>query len=370
MKTNHDMLAGAFPQTPQGIDRALMRAFEQIHRETAATPPPRYARRLSFATVVLLVLLLAAIGVAAGVHYGVLDLMTRMLGQPDALPQANELVQSELCALRVGHTGLRVTEAVYDGQAVRLVLHVQNDTIRRPLTEAELYGDGALTEALAQDGVTALGGFDWFTIDGAEHGMTGGSGGQSIVGENDGEAVVYFELLLTQSEGELIEAPTRDFVLGLPVRRAQSTEERQMRIPIKVVAQNLLRDITPDAPIPFGEGANAYTVTVTEAKLSPIRNAVALRVDVPDTVDDDAAWEAISPWYDIALVDAHGAEIGTASPSYWGLPAGESDDLRHFAIRIETEPQETHPPRLFVAPVGVDGADMTLAIELDMEGTA
>ena len=103
-------------------------------------------------------------------------------------------------------------------------------------------------------------------------------------------------------------------------------------------------------------------------KLSPIRNAVELRVDVPDSMSDDAAWDAISPWGDIALVDENGEEIDTSERSYWGIPIGETDDLRHFVIRIEIKPQERYPSRLFVAPIGDDvEVDMNLAVELNME---
>ena len=107
---------------------------------------------------------------------------------------------------------------------------------------------------------------------------------------------------------------------------------------------------------------------MTDAKLSPIRNAIELRVDVPDTMDENAAWECISPWYAIALVDESGAEVGQATTSYYGLPTDETDDARHFMIRIEITPVASYSDTLYVAPNGEAQADMSHAIKLNMEG--
>lgn len=364
MLTREQILT-AFPKDSPLFDSAVDGALRQVHNlaelERGVSGRRQIKRVLAWGLAFAL-LLAGAFGVAEGLRRGVFDFL---ISHEDVLPQATELVQQELGELRVGHTDLRVTEAVYDGQAVRLVMSVTNDTLNRPLTDAEVYGDGEMGEALASDGVTALYSFDWFTIDGTQYGMTAGSGGENVAGENNGEALIYFELLLSQDQEEPIDAPMSDFTLGLPVRTAATESEQQLFIPIKVVAANLFKDITPSAPTTLGAGENAYTVTVTRAWLSPIRSAVELRVDVPDTMDDEAAQSVISPWHTAALVDENGVEIGRSISRFHGTPTGETDELRHWMIRIEIAPQESYPHRLYVAPVEQDIADMRYAVELN-----
>ncbi len=374
MSVSRDEMLSAFPKDSPLFDKAVDQALDRIHFEAAPErekQPRRSRKRILGWALAGVLLILGALGIAEGVRLGVFDFL---IGRDKVLPQATELTQSDLAEMTVGNTTLRVTEAVYDGQAVRFVMSVQNDTVSRPLTEEEAYGDGAFGEALAADGVTALYSFDWFTLDGEVFGMTGGSGGQNAVGTDDGEALIYFELLLTESEGKRIAAPTQDFTLGVPVKAADTLEEQQMLIPVRYVAANLLRDVTPTAPATFGEGDDSYTVTVIEAKLSPICNTVELRVDVPDTMNAETALACIRPWYSIGLVNEQGQVLGDRATSYYGLPAGETDETRHFVIRIEVTPLESYPDRMFVAPTGDYGADgvqetdMSLAIELNTEG--
>lgn len=366
---DREQMLSAFPKDSALFDAAVDAALRQIHNQSALEQQRaqqlRMRRVLGWALAGAL-LLAGAFGVAEGVRRGVFDFLWQ---RDTALPQATELVQQDIAERTVGHTTVRATEAVYDGATVRFVLSITNDTVHHIVTEDELhgdiYGDGDMGRALAEDGVTALGSFDWFTIDGTEYSMTGDSSQQNVASESEGEVLVYFELLLSHSEGKPVAVPDGDFTLGIPVFGGQA--DSQLHIPIRRLSQNLLRDITPVAPTTFGTGDGAYTVTVTQARLSPIRNAVELRVDVPDTASDDAAWEAIGAWYDIALVDEQGAEIGASERNYWGMPVGETDELRHFIIRIDVAPQESYPDRLFVAPLGDDGADMRHAIELNME---
>jgi hypothetical protein len=372
MSANRDEMLSAFPKDSVTFDNAVDRALNRIHFEAALERETKrrmsYRRILGWALAAVL-LILGAIGIAEGVRLGVFDFLIK---GDKVLPQATELTQSDPAEMTLGHTTLRVTEAVYDGQAIRFVMSVRNDTIDRPLTEDEAFGDGDFGEAVAADGVTALYSFDWFTLDGERFGMTGGSGGENVAGTDDGEALIYFELLLTESEGRTIVAPTEDFTLGIPVKTADDWEDQQMLIPIRYAAADLLRDVTPTAPAAFGEGDNACTVTVTEAKLSPVRNTVELRVDVPDTVSEDAAAANVGPWYTVALVDEQGQALGDDVSSYYGLPAGETDEARHFYIHIEFSPLESYPDRVFVAPVettdGVQETDMDLAVELNMAG--
>lgn len=62
MKTNHDILAGAFPETPQGIDHAIERAFASIHVDERRAYAHR-GRRV-FALVLVITLLLGTVAYA------------------------------------------------------------------------------------------------------------------------------------------------------------------------------------------------------------------------------------------------------------------------------------------------------------------
>lgn len=323
--------------------------------------------------------LIGTFGIAEGVRRGVFDFLI-LREQP--LLQASELVRSNPATMKIGHTTLQVQEAVYDGQMIRFVMSVQNDSIHRKVSEEECYGGGDFDSALAADYVTVLHGFDWFTIDGTRYSITGGSGGENAVSENDGEVLCYFELLLGATDDEGTEpAPTKDFTLGIPVcaeapigeyQAPASVEPRLLMIPVRVTADHLLHDLTPDAPTSFAIEEESYTVTVTDAKLSPLRSAITLRIDVPDSVSEEDARRAVKPWYDAALVDAEGHDIADSRTSFYGIPAGETDATRHLVIGIEAKPLETVPEKLFVSPliINIDGAlqaEMTHAIELKKE---
>lgn len=62
MKTNHDILAGAFPETPQGIDRAIGRAVASIHADERKAYAHRGRRVV--ALVLGITLLLGAVAYA------------------------------------------------------------------------------------------------------------------------------------------------------------------------------------------------------------------------------------------------------------------------------------------------------------------
>lgn len=360
---NKEQLLSAFPKDSPPFDRAVNQALLQIHDQASRRAHKTFqTRRALIFTLAAALLLISAFGVAEGLRRGVFDFL---IGGRSVRPDASALIQQDLPEKRVGRTILRVNEVVYDGAAIRFVLSVRNEAIKRPLTENEPYGFGEMGEALAADGVTALCGFDRFAIDGVWHSMTSGSGGENAAGEEDGEALVFFELQLTESEGQKIPAPTADFTLTLPICAAEPWS-----IPIRYIASNLLRDVTPKSPSTLYANGSAYTVTVTQARLSPIKNVVELRLDVPDTVDRETALACLAPWYTIALVDENGVEIGKSSLNTWGLPVGETDDTHHLFLRIEATPVDSWPSGLFVAPLGAgtaSAADMRLAIALNAQ---
>lgn len=369
MMKEKEKLASAFPAQTPLFDAAVDRALEQIHREADENHyRPPVCRRTGW-IVAFALMLFGVLGVAEGIQRGVFDFL---ISQNQPLPQAADLVQNDLCALALGTTTLQVREAVYDGQKVRLVLSIQNKQIRRMAYEAECYGAGEFGAALLSDGVTALNGFDWFTIDGTRYDMTGGSGGENAVGEKEGEILCYFELVLGVSDdGNIIPAPQNDFVLGIPVgsQADEPAETFLLHIPIQMMEPELLHDLTPALPVSIPLGTSSYTVTVTEAKFSPISSAFKLRIDVPDSVSAEEAAQVLRTWYDAALVDEQGRAAAASRLFSYGIPAGETNAARHLALHIESAPLETLPEKLFIAPFvrtenGNTQADMTLAVPL------
>ncbi|MDD3409339.1 MAG: hypothetical protein PHY12_00870 [Eubacteriales bacterium] len=116
MKLNQTTLSGSFSEVPQGFDQAMRSAFAQIHRqEAAAHPPRRYARRLSFGTVLLILLLLAAMA-AAAYHWKIFDAVSFMTGS--APKRADEVMQKELAQTTVNNVKITVQEAGYDGRTL------------------------------------------------------------------------------------------------------------------------------------------------------------------------------------------------------------------------------------------------------------
>lgn len=375
MNLSREYLLSAFPESTEMFDLAVDRALDKI-RLDAALQRER-ARHIQVKRVLgwglaLLLLLAGMLGVAEGVRRGVFDFL---IGREDVLPQATELTKTDTATLLVGDTMLRVTDSVFDGATLRFVMSVQCQTMDRPITEEEMWDpDSEFGRQLQKDGVIAMNSFDWFTVDGVEYTMTSGSGGENAPGMEDGEALIYFELKLTSTEG--VEVPEGDFTVGLPVIRYQihgfvegvPRMESRMFLPVKPLPMDSIRDVAPEGPQPMGQG----TATIIEARLSPIKVYTTLRIDIPPSVPEQEARAYIDAWGEYALVDKDGNEVCPAGGSVWGwgVPYGETDASRHLWIQSEFPPAENYPEEIYLAPVGFYaeggewGADMDMAVKL------
>ncbi len=361
VKLDSEWLGSAFPEHSAVFDLAVDRTLNRIH--TQAELERQMARKTQLRRVggwalAGLLALAGVLGVAEGARLGVFDFL---LGREDVLPQADELVRKDAAAMRIGQTELAATETVFDGAALRITLSVRRPDIGRPLTAEDLDADGDFARALADDGVTALGGFDWFTVDGIKYGMTAGSGGETVTGKQDGEAAVYFELRFADTP-----LPDKDFTVGLPLG---GNGAELLNIPIVRASTAAVRDATPAEPFAVGGG----TLTVLKAALSPIRTYVTIRLDFPESVGEEAAQPYLDAWRSYCLADAQGnAACELDEPYGDGLPAGETDDARHLWVQAEGAPVKDAPETLYLAPIAYDEqgglcADMSLAVPLAEE---
>ena len=259
-----------------------------------SAPPGRYARRLSFTAILLLVLVLVAAAIAAGARFGVFDFMTRMFGASGVLPQAQELVERDLGSLELKRTTLRVEEAVYDGGALHVVYSITRNSAAAPLTQQETEdAHSDFHQALAADQVLTL--CDSFDIDDVEYVMTNGSAGDTMIGSNNGELLCYLDIQLA-SAGII---PTDDFIVRLPVVGG-SGEYRTLDFAVRA-------DYAEFEPVSLHSGCAA--VTLQSAFLSPVRAYLTLHIAIDDGTPITQADAVFDDWADAVVVDAQGNKL-------------------------------------------------------------
>lgn len=280
MELNRETLLRAYPALPQQVDARMERTLAQLQWTAAHTPQRRPVRRLCFALVLTLCLLIAALGMAAGAHFGVFDFMAGWFGQSGVLPQAAELVETPEALLDLPHATLALEEAVYDGGVLRVVYSV---TPKAGFTTAE---------AIAADGI-ASDGCDRLTVNGVEIVMPGGS--YATHTEADDRALCYLHIELAGI------APEGSFTVGLPLAGEAATKQALV-FPIQAT-------YVPRAPVTVQ--TNSVTATLSGATLSPVRAYVQLHVARTPSATDDAYQAALGDWEDALLVDGNGRVLST-----------------------------------------------------------
>lgn len=278
------------------IRRLVHAAFDQGLAHVEARPSLRneimkkargekkVKRKLSMALAcALLALMMATSALAVGLRFGVFDFMTILFGQADVLPQAEQLVVSDLATATLEHTTLRVEEAVYDGGNLRVVYSVTPN-------------DEGLTmeEAAAADGVK-LEGCDWFLIDGQEQVMTNGSSFASTLSPEGDRMLCYLDIALASSNI----MRKRDFRVSLPLIGGGKTEKCiEFMVPGYDVAEGTERTQT-----------DAVCVTLLGASVSPVRCYVHLRMEKLEGVSAERYGAALRDWEDAYLVDGQGEKL-------------------------------------------------------------
>ena len=351
MRISQNLLLRAYPPTPPQVNTRIDETLAALHRQATLLPPRRYAARLRFATVlVALLLLVAAIGVAAGIHFGVFDFMEQFFNQTGVLPQANELVQTDLATLETEHTTITLTQAVYDGGNLRVVYSMRLKDAAAPITSEELNdGTSAFRAALAADGVSPWG-CDWFFIDGQEYSMTNGSTGATIPGAENGEALCYLDIYLASSGI----VPKGDFKVSLPIIRRGRSDVTTLDFMVKA------KTATSTLPPVYAKGA---AITVLSASLSPVRAYVNLRIERNEGVSAQQFELLLADWRDAVLVDAQGNQL--TGLSEFLISAQEEGKSADYSFTfLPTDAREA-----YIAPTVIDVndnwfADMSQAIKV------
>ncbi len=318
MTLSRNLLLRAYPPTPPQVNARIDETLAALHGQGLRLPPRRYATRLRFATVlVALLVLLAAIGVAAGIHFGVFDFMEQFFGQTGMLPQASQLVQTDLATLETGHTTITLSQAVYDGGNLRVVYSMRVKDATAPITSEELNDQSsAFRTALAADGISPWG-CDWFFIDGQEYSMTNGSTGAAMPGPENGEALCYLDIYLASSGI----VPKGDFKVSLPIIRRERGDGTTLDFTVEATAA------TSTPPPLYAKGA---AITVLSASLSPVRAYVNLRVENSEGLPAREFELLLADWRDAVLVDAQGNQL--AALSEFLISAQEEGKSAHYSF--------------------------------------
>lgn len=295
MMLDQEMLLRAYPQMPPSVNARIDATLSVLQQKAAQ--PMRYVPRLRFAMILaVLLILLAAIGVATGIRFGVFDFMAQFFGQDDVLPVAHKLVQTELISKETDHALITLSQAVYDGGNLRLVYSVQQKDALAPITEDELADEGSsFRQALALDGISPWG-CDWFYIDGVEYTMTSGSSNMTIPGGENGEALCYMDICLA-SAGIV---PTQDFMVSLPIIHDAAEKHDTLDFTVRIGDQ-----VNTTAPTLTAKGA---TVTLLSASLSPVRTYANLLIVADEGTSAQDFALLLEDWRDAKLVDGQGSE--------------------------------------------------------------
>lgn len=349
MKLTRETLLGAYPQTPQTIQRRIDETLALI--QNTEPMPKRPQKRLRLAMALLAVLaLLAAIGIAAGYRLGVFDFMGGRMGPSLMLPEANKLVQRELAALETDHMRLSLSQAVFDGGHLRLLYSVRLKGASSPLDARALADENsAYQKTLTADGIS-LWGCDWFCIDGTEYIMTNGSTADTAIGAENGEALCYMDIHLASS-GIL---PQQAFTVSLPIVRPANGNIQTLDFVVQ--PQTTAKALPPMI-------ANGATVTVTSAAVTPVRTYANLYITRQASTSSQQFARIIADWQDTVLVNAQG-DVLSALEKLELTAETPGENIRFCLTFLPTNAQE-----VWIAPTTINAnnecaADMSQAIRI------
>lgn len=346
MELNRDTLLGAYPSTPQDVKDGIAYTLHSIQTEARAVPK-RYARQLSFATMLVLILITAALAaaIAIGAHFGVFDFMSRGGRMGGALPPAQELVQTNLGALDLPHTTITAEEALYDGGTLQVVYSIEGKNLTVTPTRADLENpDSEMGKALSADVIYYYSGFDWFLINDERHVMTNGSFDDAVFDEESGKIYCYMSIQLASSGI----VPQGDFEVTLPV--AGELQDKKL--------------LTFTMKEKVGEGPKLIldtpqeTITMQSAFITPVRAYINLRVEAKDGVGEIEALYLLEDWRDAVLVDAGGNEASRLVEVYPGnIEDGKASDYHYTFMPIDLD-------EAYLAPTIIDD-DGNWVVDMD-----
>lgn len=306
MVMNREKLLKAYPSVPESVQRRMEETLLKLRSESAVqqSAPPR---KLSFVLVVALLAMIAVGGMAAGLHFGVFDFMAELLHQSGVLPQAQEMVASNLARVEGEHSILAVEEVVYDGGNLRLVYSVCS-------TDENL----SIEEAAAKDHVN-LYGCDWFGFNDEKMPMTNGSFFDSMLAPDGKKLLCYLDIYMASSGM----VPQGDFTITLPLI---GEEVITLTVPGYEVTTNRTAMET-----------ETVKATLLSASLSPVRAYARLRIEKQPAASAESYEAALGDWRDAYLVDGEGNKLSSpAEVMVDGCEDGKWMNLTYVFLPVES----------------------------------
>lgn len=310
MGMNREKLLKAYPSMPEAVGKRMEDTMLKLRMEASMQPACHMAskRKHAFLLAMAVLLLAAAVGAAAGLHFGVFDFMAGLFGQAGVLPQARELLETDLAFRALEHSAVAVEEALYDGGHLRVVYSVCSADESLSIEEA------------AQADQVSLYGCDWFYLNGERIGMTNGSSFGSVLAPEDDRLLCYLDICLTSSNI----VPEGDFIVGLPL-----IGNEPLFFPISSHG-------VPSSPV--GTETSAVRATLLSASLSPVRAYARLRIEKQPGASDESYKAALDDWRDAYLVDAQGNKLSTPAEILTDACAeGEWIELTYVFLPVEAE---------------------------------
>ena len=387
MKLNQSSLNASFVDVPQGFETAMHRAFSQIHQQETESPTlRRYARRLSFGTVALIVLL-GAVAYAAQ-HWNLFDALNVLTGS--APSTADDVMQGDLFKTTINNVEISVKEAGYDGKTLFVQYSYRMLDVDTPFGTSE-----GLTE-LGAEAMEPVYEHDvgWWTdhlwIDGQCLDMASDSGsvtsGSSVAGE-----IIKTEYWRLDNIDVALSGKVE---VSLPIGERQTTyyikehpeyydANGNMLLPDKGIvtftldASDMLSRVRVEHPNVPVKGENV-TAQCSEVCYSPMLTYITLKLEGdPEAIaaykaengegfySEDGTtmlWEyggveVFIDWVNsLALVDGKGEQIFPDQSGYNGCGSEWAEFVYPY---IENMPEE-----LWLAPIDGGNADMTQAIKV------
>lgn len=308
MVMNREKLLKAYPSVPENVQQRMDETLLKLRIESANQRQISPKRKLSFVLAMVMTVVIAVGGMAAGIHFGVFDFMADLFSQSGVLPQAQEMVVADLASVTLDHSVLAVEEAVYDGGNLRLVYSVRST-------------DETLTiEDAAKVDRVSLHGCDWFYINGKEIVMTNGSSFGSVLDPEGDKLLCYLDIYMASSGI----VPEGDFTVGLPLIGKEAVT---FTVPGYQVAMN-----------PAVTETASVKVTLLSTSLSPVRAYARLRIEKQPDASTESYEAALGDWRDAYLVDAEGIKL--SAPTEILTDASEEGqwiDLTYTFLPIENE---------------------------------
>ncbi|MEG0759075.1 MAG: hypothetical protein RR505_11760 [Raoultibacter sp.] len=385
MKTNQEILAECFPETPQGIDNAMKRAFAVIHIEERKAGA-YHGRRVVILTLILILLLGAA--AYAAQRWNLFDALKLLTGA--APSTADQVMQSDLYKETINNVEIAVKEAGYDGKTLFLQYSYRLLDVDTP------FGSGEGLTELGAEAMAPVYEHDvgWWTdhlwIDGQCLDMANTSGsvtnGSSVPGE-----VIQTEYWRLDNIDVALSGKVE---VSLPIGERQATyyikehpeyydANGNMLMPDKgivtftVDASDMLSRVRVEHPNVPVKGQNV-TAQCSEVCYSPMLTYITLKLEGdPKAIaaykaengegfySEDGTtmlWEyggvdVFIDWVNsLALVDGKGELLFPDQSGYNGCGSEWAEFVYPY---IENVPEE-----LYLAPMDDGSADMTQAIQV------